>query len=204
MKTRSSRRAVVLAIAAAVMMACAANIDAPDVSMLGQTRSASVAEIPSLQAQLARVRRVTARYHDVGVAQADGFTEASECVSAPGIGTMGYHFVSFPRLAQPLSIDQPQAVLYLHEGERWSLVAVEYISPIIIHGAPYFGCGVEDNSCPPANPPPPPSLFEGVSFDGPMAGHEEGMPWHYDQHVWVWRHNPNGTFAPFNPALSCD
>jgi len=48
----------------------------------------------------------------------------------------------------------------------------------------------------------PPSLF-GQEFDGPMAGHAPGMPVHYDLHVWFWHDNPNGLFAPFNPALSC-
>jgi len=39
-----------------------------------------------------------------------------------------------------------------------------------------------------------------------LFGHE----FHYDSrlgaytlHVWAWRNNPSGTFAPFNPKLSC-
>lgn len=47
-----------------------------------------------------------------------------------------------------------------------------------------------------------PALF-GVPFDGPMPGHEEGMPEHYDLHAWAWRANPNGVFAPFNPNVGC-
>jgi hypothetical protein len=26
---------------------------------------------------------------------------------------------------------------------------------------------------------------------------------HYDRHVWIYRENPNGVFAPFNPKVSC-
>jgi hypothetical protein len=26
---------------------------------------------------------------------------------------------------------------------------------------------------------------------------------HFDRHVWIYRDNPNGVFAPFNPAVSC-
>ena len=26
---------------------------------------------------------------------------------------------------------------------------------------------------------------------------------HYDRHVWLYRRNPNGMFAQFNPAVSC-
>ncbi len=28
------------------------------------------------------------------------------------------------------------------------------------------------------------------------------MPRHYDLHVWAWKHNPAGLFAPFNPKVS--
>jgi hypothetical protein len=27
---------------------------------------------------------------------------------------------------------------------------------------------------------------------------------HYDRHVWVYRDNPFGMFAQFNPNVSCD
>lgn len=27
---------------------------------------------------------------------------------------------------------------------------------------------------------------------------------HYDQHVWIWSHNPDGVFATWNPAITCD
>lgn len=26
---------------------------------------------------------------------------------------------------------------------------------------------------------------------------------HYDRHVWIYRDNPNGVFAPFNPKVTC-
>jgi len=29
------------------------------------------------------------------------------------------------------------------------------------------------------------------------------MPTHHDLHVWVGKNNPDGLFAPFNPALHC-
>jgi hypothetical protein len=47
-----------------------------------------------------------------------------------------------------------------------------------------------------------PSLF-GVPFDGPMHGHEPGMPKHYDLHVWLYKHNPAGIFAAYNPRVKC-
>ena len=26
---------------------------------------------------------------------------------------------------------------------------------------------------------------------------------HFGRHVWIYRDNPNGVFAPFNPAVTC-
>lgn len=47
-----------------------------------------------------------------------------------------------------------------------------------------------------------PFLF-GQAFQGPMPGHNPTMPVHYDLHVWLYEDNPSGTFAQFNPAVSC-
>ena len=38
-----------------------------------------------------------------------------------------------------------------------------------------------------------------MPFDGPMLGHEPGMPIHYDLHAWLWKQNPSGMFARWNP-----
>jgi hypothetical protein len=40
-------------------------------------------------------------------------------------------------------------------------------------------------------------------FGAPMEGHAPGMPVHYDLHVWLFKDNPAGMFAPFNPTLTC-
>jgi len=36
-----------------------------------------------------------------------------------------------------------------------------------------------------------------------MFGHEPGMPFHYDLHVWLYRHNPAGLSAMWNPRVDC-
>ena len=54
----------------------------------------------------------------------------------------------------------------------------------------------------------PPS-YQGVPFDrmqdDPATEMDEahGFEPHYDRHVWVYRTNPNGMFAQFNPKVSC-
>jgi hypothetical protein len=102
-----------------------------------------------------------------------------------------------------LDIEAPEALLYLPINGSLRLVAVEYLFPIVTDAGPYWGCGAENQSCPPADPPPAPELYAGQPFNGPMAGHEDAMPWHYDQHVWLWAPNPAGMFSQWNPRLSC-
>ena len=47
-----------------------------------------------------------------------------------------------------------------------------------------------------------PTLF-GQPFDGPMAGHEPGMPAHFDLHVWLYEKNPTGELSAWNPRVTC-
>lgn len=186
-----------LAAIAALVSGCAVEGDEQST-----TTSSSYAS-SVLEKQLSSARAATARYHDITVAYADGFAAEGGCVSSPA-GIMGTHHVNFGRVVDgTVAIDEPEVLLYLERDDGFRLIGVEYLFPIFIDGAPYFGCGVENNSCPPADPPPPPPLYDGVTMDGPMAGHAEGIPWHYDLHVWIWAHNPSGTFAQWNPALEC-
>lgn len=30
------------------------------------------------------------------------------------------------------------------------------------------------------------------------------MPIHFDLHAWVWQDNPAGTFAAWNPDVTCE
>jgi hypothetical protein len=54
----------------------------------------------------------------------------------------------------------------------------------------------------------PPS-FHGVPYDAmmddPKTPIDEAHMFepHFDRHVWIYRDNPNGVFAQFNPAVSC-
>jgi hypothetical protein len=35
------------------------------------------------------------------------------------------------------------------------------------------------------------------------AGNRFGLPAFYALHAWVWKHNPSGTFAQWNPQVHC-
>ena len=134
------------------------------------------------------VRRATERFRDVREARRAGYVPAAECVAGPD-GGMGVHY-SNPRLIEDprLQIRHPEILVYEPRGERRRLVAVEY------YRADADGRLDTDDDRP--------YLF-GHSFDGPMEGHGPGMPVHYDLHAWIWKRNPAGTFAQFNPRVGC-
>ena len=129
---------------------------------------------------LVSAKQATARYHNIQNALEDGFVQVSPCVSHPTLGTMGFHYANFGRVLNPLvTADEPEVLLYLpDEDGELRLVAIEYVVPL--------GLASE-----------PPVLF-GQTF------HTDGPPLNqYSLHVWAWRNNPSGIFAPFNPKLSC-
>jgi hypothetical protein len=136
------------------------------------------------------VRRATARYHSFQAAEADGYTVAGEpCVESPA-GVMGIHAIN-PALMADAAIDplQPEIVLYVPKANG-KLRAI---------GLEYWKADADGDL---STDEDRPSLF-GQPFDGPMPGHNPGMPVHYDLHVWLFDKNPSGFFAPFNPELSC-
>jgi hypothetical protein len=133
-------------------------------------------------ADLAAVRAATARYHRVEVALADGFEDTRHCVAVPGAG-MGVHYVHGPRVADgALDPARPEVLVYEPQADgRMRLVAVEYMIPRPMWDASHPGAR--------------PALFGHAFEDGPMDS--------YTLHAWVWRHNADGAFAPFNPAVRC-
>ena len=127
--------------------------------------------------EVAAARRGTANYHELDVALADGFAQASPCVRNPALGTMGFHFAKAARIDQTVDVAEPEVLLYLPDDEGvMELVAVEYIVPNIGN--------------------PVPSLF-GETF------HYNAARNRYELHAWIWRHNPAGMFEDWNPRLNC-
>lgn len=151
---------------------------------------------PSFQVQMERVRAATAKYQDVAIALADGFVKPPNCASMAGQGAMGYHYTNASRVDNRVVAEEPEILVFMPQAGRETLVAVEYFVPVLVNGAPHFGPTA------PVNPSPTPQLF-GQTFDGPMAGHNASQPWHTELHAWIWRTNPSGMFASWNPDLAC-
>jgi hypothetical protein len=138
-----------------------------------------------------KVRAATARYTELSVALAEGFVQGTPCVSGPDTGAMGVHFVMPSRIGGVLlQADQPQALIYEPlPGGAMRLVGVEFI----VLAGPW------DTK----NPGSPPSL-EGDLMNYVGAPNRYGLPAFYELHVWAWEHNPKGSFADWNTAVSCD
>jgi hypothetical protein len=151
--------------------------------------TSGVATTPALasnnpQPSLADTRAATAKYHDVSVAEADGYVgDGDECLPE-----MGIHYINFAQIGQmdPL---KPDALLYKPSGDGLRLVGVEWIAIDADQDV------TTDNN-------PVPSLF-GQRFDGPMEGHFPGNPVHYDLHAYIWQANPDGVFSTWNRNVRC-
>ncbi len=132
---------------------------------------------------LAAVRSATARYQRLDAALGAGFepfslegTTTPTCFDGPE-GGMGVHYVK--GIDGTIDASEPEALVYeLEPNGRRRLVGVEYIIP----------AGLVD----PANPP---ALF-GEVF------HPHSFLPVWVLHAWVWKHNPAGMFADFNPLVS--
>jgi hypothetical protein len=145
---------------------------------------------PEVRRLLRETRRAMERYRDVAVAEADGYALESPCESDPKYGGMGFHYVNQERIEDgTLDPALPEVLVYqpTKNGEL-RLGAVEYFTV----DADQDLATSEDR----------PTLFD-VPFDGPMLGHSAGMPIHYDLHVWLFKPNPAGIFAAWNPRVHC-
>ena len=165
---------------------------------------------------LAAVRAATARFQDVNVAIAEGYVRdpMDVCDTAPmmgrpaSLGSMGIHYFRPDLLgitAPPnprvngngthTDFLKPGILIYEPRADgSLALVAVENL---------VFRWAWRD-----AGNTEPPS-FHGVPYDlmedDPSTKVDEAHMFepHYDRHVWLFRDNPNGVFAQFNPKVSC-
>ncbi len=173
-KTRLTR-SIVIAVALLVPMATAAASSGQD--------------------DLAQVRSLTARYHDVqtaieagyelGYVNGSGVRIITGCIAHPTDGAMGYHYFNKGFIDDlVVDVEKPEGLVYEPgPNGRLKLVAVEYIVP---------GAG----SNPPGVSEPPSVLGREMHILVPAVG------W-YIQHFWVWDHNPSGIESDWNPEIEC-
>lgn len=179
-------------LALAILISTAASMAS---AQTGKPAAAPTA--PTLTPELQKVRAALDKYQDPVMAVHDGYLSTLGCVEYPkggGEGSMKYvpggmgvHFLNGQLIGPTLDPAKPQVLIYEMDGSKLKLAAAEWFIPVEAAGKTV------------------PKIF-GQALGGPMAGHKPIMPdglVHYDLHVWLWKNNPAGVFAPTNPALKC-
>ena len=163
---------------------------------------------------LPQVKAAAERYRDVNAAIADGYTTDNKCVTAEMLGfpaaqgAMGLHYVRRDLLGLPDAAEgrvsgtgtytdfgKPAMLVYEPQPDgSMELVAVENL----VFKSAWEAAG---NRRPPSFRGTPYLLLE----DDPSTPLDEAHNYepHYELHAWLFRDNPLGTFAPFNPNVTC-
>jgi hypothetical protein len=190
-------------------------------SLIGLALAAAVAPAmkrpaSSPEPTLDAVRAATERFKDVNVALKEGYVrdpmnicDAAEMMGKPAkLGVMGIHFFRpdllgitappSPRVngnGRHTDFLKPSILIYEPQADgSLALVAIENL----VFKAAWEQAG---NSKPPS--------YQGVPYDtmidDPATAIDEAHMFepHYDRHVWLYRDNPNGIFAQFNPNATC-
>ncbi|MDL9981061.1 hypothetical protein [Microbacterium candidum] len=154
------------------------------------------------QSQLDPVRNALAVYADFGgaarladyptgpVPKVSGPQAGQTCIVDPaGSGAMGEHYVNLANVTDgTIDAMHPEALIYEpHPDGSRVLVGVEYIVFQSQWNATHHS---------------PPRLF-GQTFMSFDASNPFGLPAYYALHAWLWRADPSGTFAMYNPAVHC-
>jgi hypothetical protein len=147
---------------------------------------ASLAAVPAAlvgnrQVTLAHLREVTQRFRNFEPALKAGFSvRITDCMTDPTQGGMGYHYGMASRIDATPSILEPEVLLYEPQANgRLQLVGVEYVIPFTAW----------------------------TSSEPPVLWGQEFKQNHTFQvwalHAWIWKANPAGVFADWNPTVSC-
>ena len=151
---------------------------------------------------------VTAKYQSLNLAKKSGYsiladTAGISCIAEPQMGAMGVHYVKGDLVKDPaIDARHPEALVYSPDGHGGlHLAALEYVVIKSDWNAkqpqpPSLGVG-------PSGTPAPPMLF-GQEFNFTDTPNRYGLPPFYSLHAWIWKDNPAGTFAMWNPTVHCD
>jgi hypothetical protein len=136
---------------------------------------------PPYQADLDALREATQSFADVNAAASAGYTtELTACMADPQQGGMGFHTGNASLIDATVELTKPEVAIYEPTaGGGRTLVGLEFLVP--------FDAWTSQT---------PPALM-GQSF----KRNETFQVWAL--HVWLYRDNPRGVFADWNPTVSC-
>lgn len=166
-----------------LLAACESQPTTPELTRSVDRQAVAVRGVGSDVARdLAALRNATAAFHDFATASNAGWkTQITPCMSDPSAGGMGFHYGNTDLIDGSVSVEKPELLLYEPEKNgNLRLVAVEYIIPYTFH---------------PRSAAPP------VLFGQQFAQVDAFQLW--GLHAWVWKENPSGIFAPWNPNVGC-
>lgn len=154
-----------------------------------------------LRDDLAQVRRATARFHRVEAAEEAGYRLGwvngagrlivNTCVARPaaaGGGAMGYHYFNADLMAtDEVDVLRPEVLVYAPDDDGGlHLAAVEWVARSAT-----------------SNPPGVSSAPSVLGMPMHIIAPAPAGPAFYLTHAWVWKVNPAGVFADWNPDVTC-
>lgn len=141
------------------------------------------------ETQLARLRQVTAHFQSIEVAKQAGYSEQiTPCWAHHSAGGMGYHYGNTSLFDATVNLLEPETVIYEPlAGGHMRLVGMEYIVPLAAWEAAKHDLN---------DPTDVPQLL------GQKFTRHSFLPI-FKLHIWLWQQNPSGTFADWNPKVSC-
>ena len=166
-------RSILLALGAA---ACASHQSMQQAPMPRETAA------PAVRDGYTVVRAATEKFHNLDSAVAAGYARTvARCYDMAGHGAMGFHHVNRQLMDRQLDPERPEILLYerLPDG-RYQLNGVEFIVP--------YSQWPKDSV--------PPTIM-GRNLDPA----DDLNLWY--MHMWVWKPNPAGLFASYNPTVRC-
>jgi hypothetical protein len=163
--------------------------------VLAITATGAATAVACVSPDLRAAKTATRHFRHLHAAKAAGYgllvdAKGIACIDMPGMGAMGIHYVNSTLVGDgDVNPTTPEALVYEPRRDgRLRLVALEYVvfqsAWDAVHSAP-------------------PSLF-GHRFDFTPSPNRYGLPAFYSLHAWIWKHNPAGTFAMWNPRVHCD
>jgi hypothetical protein len=160
------------------------------------TMTAQQQQLTPSQGELLKVvREATARFKDVSVAEAEGYSPLFGCVTGPDFGAMGLHYVNMGLLGTynttgAIDATHPDVLVYepMPDGHLQLL------------GADYLVFADQWDQAHPGQGAP---QVMGQLFDQIDSPNRFGLPRVYTLHVWAWKQNPNGAFVLWHPNVSC-
>ena len=128
------------------------------------------------------VRAATAAFASIDAAVAAGYAgEVPKCFIDAHHGAMGHHHLNRGYVDAKVEVPRPEILLYERRADgSYALNGVEYIIPFRLW---------------PRDSVPPTIMGE------TMRQEDELKLWYL--HMWIWKQNPAGLFADWNPEVKC-